>query len=406
MKKQSIILPLVLISSLFNTSLLAQQAIPDVNVISLTDTLNGAVGEIERDVMGNLFVADFGEKVWKVSPWGDVSVFSNRMYGSSGNALDQQGNLYQAQFYGNTITKINRYTGEVSEVAHEGLFGPVGLAFQNKDLFICNCNNNTIAKMGTDKKVVEFAKSPLLNCPNGITAGADGNLYVVNYRNPNIVKISPNGDASLFAKLPASSGGHIISHRGNFYVTSFFDHKIFKISSDAKITHFAGTGTTGVKNGEALQAQFINPNGIVAGPGKLFVNDKLPAANGRQQTVIRQINFTEYYNLIKQALANGGLSAAESAHEAYEKHDAYKNDHTEGTLNRIGYELINTKQIASAIGIFEINTKAYPKSFNTWDSLAEAYLLSGDKRKAKANYEKSLSLNPNNTNAKEKLKSL
>ncbi|MBO3699121.1 tetratricopeptide repeat protein [Roseivirga sp. E12] len=360
--------PIITLISLFTFSLVtnAQEVIPKVNVISLTDTLDGA----------------------------------------SGNTLDPQGSLYQAQYYGNTITKINRYTKEVSEVAHEGLFGPVGLTFKNKDLYICNCNNNTIAKMGADQKVVEFAKSPLLNCPNGITLGSDGNLYVVNYRNPNIVKINPEGEATLFVKLPASSGGHIIHHRGNFYVTSFFDHKIFKVSSDAKVTHFAGTGTTGVKNGEALNAQFINPNGIVAGTGKLFVNDKIPGLNGRQQTVIRQINFTEYYDLIKGVAANGDLKAVKKTHNAYKSHEAYKNDHTEGTLNRIGYELLGTKQVTLAIGIFQINTESYPKSFNAWDSLAEAYLISGDKKKAKINYQKSLELNPNNTNAIEKLKSL
>lgn len=404
-KLQTILLSFLLFFSL-STPVLSQETIPDVNVISLTDTLNGAVGEIERDVIGNLFVADFGEKVWKVSPWGDISIFSNKMYGASGNTLDPQGNLFQAQFYGNTIVKINRYTGEVSEVAHDGLFGPVGLTFKNKELYICNCGNNTIAKMGPDKKVIEFAKSPLLSCPNGITVGFDGSLYVVNFNNPNIVKISPDGNATLFAKLPASTGGHIIHHRGNFYITSFADHKIFKVSSDAKVTHFAGSGKTGVKNGEALRSQFINPNGIVAGTGKLYVNDKIPGPNGKQQTVVRQINFTEYYDLIKRVAAKGNLKAVKRTHEAYKNHQAYRNDHTEGTLNRIGYELLNTKQVDTAIGIFLINTEAYPNSFNTWDSLAEAYLLKGDKKKAKINYQKSLKLNPDNTNAKEKLKSL
>lgn len=60
-----------------------------IKVTSLTDTLTGGVGEIDRDVMGNLFVADFGDKVWKISPWGDVSVFNNSMYGASGNARDE-----------------------------------------------------------------------------------------------------------------------------------------------------------------------------------------------------------------------------------------------------------------------------------------------------------------------------
>ena len=45
-------------------------------------------------------------------------------------------------------------------------------------------------------------------------------------------------------------------------------------------------------------------------------------------------------------------------------------------------------------------------SYNTWDSLAEAYMKHGDKELAIQNYRKSLELNSENTNAIEKLKQL
>jgi predicted negative regulator of RcsB-dependent stress response len=41
-----------------------------------------------------------------------------------------------------------------------------------------------------------------------------------------------------------------------------------------------------------------------------------------------------------------------------------------------------------------------------YDSLGEAYMKKGDKEKAIENYQKSLGLNPNNTNAREMLKKL
>ena len=62
--------------------------------------------------------------------------------------------------------------------------------------------------------------------------------------------------------------------------------------------------------------------------------------------------------------------------------------------------------INSAIAIFTMNTESYPKSFNAWDSLAEAYLLNGDKKNAKKHYQQSLKLNPKNTNASNQLKKL
>ena len=379
----------------------------DVTVRSLTDTLDGSVGEIARDIMGNLFVADFGEKVWKISRDGSVKILTDQMYGASGNALDAQGNLYQANYYGSTIVKINRYTEEISEIAHDGLVGPVGLVFKGKDLYVCNCNNNTIAVIKESEKPKIIASGPLFNCPNGIEVGPDGNLYVVNYRNPNVVKITDDGEASLFAKLPASSGGHIIEHRGNLFVTSFFDHKLYKVSSDGQVTHLAGTGKKGIKNGSALEAQFSNPNGIVAANGKLYVNDKITYSDGRSnQSIIREIQFADFSALLGQALNSGGLKEAQKLYKQIKDHPLYKNDNTEVELNQFGYRMLNQKEVDIAIGLFELNTESYPESFNAWDSLAEAHMIAEDKQKAIEYYKKSLALNPNNENASEMLKKL
>jgi cytochrome c-type biogenesis protein CcmH/NrfG len=46
------------------------------------------------------------------------------------------------------------------------------------------------------------------------------------------------------------------------------------------------------------------------------------------------------------------------------------------------------------------------KSFNVYDSLGEAYMINGQAEYAIKNYEKSLALNPDNTNALEMLKRL
>ena len=46
----------------------------------------------------------------------------------------------------------------------------------------------------------------------------------------------------------------------------------------------------------------------------------------------------------------------------------------------------------------------YPQGFNTFDSLAEAYLAAGERELAVRNYRRSLELNPQNTNATAALK--
>jgi tetratricopeptide (TPR) repeat protein len=67
---------------------------------------------------------------------------------------------------------------------------------------------------------------------------------------------------------------------------------------------------------------------------------------------------------------------------------------SEVDLNAYGYTLINNKQFDKAIAVFKLNTERHPESPNTWDSLGEAYALSGDKKNAIANFKKSLSMNP------------
>ncbi|MBU1012768.1 MAG: tetratricopeptide repeat protein [Bacteroidetes bacterium] len=75
-------------------------------------------------------------------------------------------------------------------------------------------------------------------------------------------------------------------------------------------------------------------------------------------------------------------------------------------INGLGYSLLEDDQFPSAINVFIKNTILYPQSANTFDSLAEAYMIAGNKEQAIKNYEKSLELNPQNTNAVEQLKKL
>lgn len=66
----------------------------------------------------------------------------------------------------------------------------------------------------------------------------------------------------------------------------------------------------------------------------------------------------------------------------------------ETDLNEVGYQLIAVKKPDEAIEIFKMNVKLYPNSWNTYDSLGEAYAMIGNKKKAIENYEKSVKLNP------------
>lgn len=66
----------------------------------------------------------------------------------------------------------------------------------------------------------------------------------------------------------------------------------------------------------------------------------------------------------------------------------------ESAINNLGYAVMGEKKYAEAIRLFHLNADRFPASANCWDSLAEAYLTSGDREKAKEYYRKALQVDP------------
>lgn len=109
------------------------------------------------------------------------------------------------------------------------------------------------------------------------------------------------------------------------------------------------------------------------------------------------------YNTIKKEGAEAGIKQYQELKEKYPKEYNF----APSELNTLGYHLLNRKKkTKQAIEIFKFNVKVNPKYANGYDSLAEAYMINGDKTLAIKNYAKSLEMNPRNTNAVEKLKEL
>ena len=111
--------------------------------------------------------------------------------------------------------------------------------------------------------------------------------------------------------------------------------------------------------------------------------------------------------LVPYEMLMAGKSA--EAIEAYRRIKKEKPDSNvvdEARLNTLGYSLLQQKKVAEAIALFKVNVELYPKSSNVYDSLAEAYMINGDKALAILNYKKSLELDPRNNNAVAMLKKL
>lgn len=64
------------------------------------------------------------------------------------------------------------------------------------------------------------------------------------------------------------------------------------------------------------------------------------------------------------------------------------------------------KQVSDAIRVFELNVRAYPRSYRVYEDLGTAFALSGDDAQAAMQFRKSLELNPSNLDAMDALEAL
>ena len=68
----------------------------------------------------------------------------------------------------------------------------------------------------------------------------------------------------------------------------------------------------------------------------------------------------------------------------------------ENEMNGTGYQFLQWGKVKEAAAIFKLNTQAFPKSSNVYDSYGEALMALGNKTEALENYKKSVKLNPGN----------
>jgi sugar lactone lactonase YvrE len=227
--------------------------------------------------------------------------------------VDKNGNLYVADSHNNLIRKITT-DGIVTTLAGNGsqgsvdgkadtasFFNPAAVAVdKNGNVYVADTHNSLIRKISVDGFVSTFAgqriyksipgtdKTIRFDNPSGIAVDAEGNLYVSDWANDLIRKISPAGivtnlagngdrgskdgmgDAASFY-LP---GGLTTDSAGNIFVADTYNNLIRKISPRGEVTTLAGNTHPGAANGKGSAASFSHPAGVaVDAEGNLFVAD-------------------------------------------------------------------------------------------------------------------------------------
>ena len=294
------------------------------------------------DQAGNVFVADSeNHRIRKITPDGLVSTLAGSRRGhvegtGSGAqfdtpfdvAVDETGNVFVADLGNNRIRKVTPQ-GVVTTVVGSGpvdwynpgsadgpaleakLFKPAGLARDaTGNLYITELGNHVVRKLGTDGQVVTVAGGtdgafdeegvPLggfaegtgtaarFNNPIDVAVDAAGNLFVADYENFRIRKITPQQVVSTLAGSgefgyldgPGATaqfsnlGGIAIDACGTVYVPDEKHERIRQVLANGQVSTLAGTGEFGFNDGPALSAQFASPEGIALGlDGSLYVSE-------------------------------------------------------------------------------------------------------------------------------------
>ena len=231
--------------------------------------------DVAVDAAGNLFVADVlgihkvsNGVVTTVAGGGYPGLGDNGpatsayLYNPGGVALDSAGNVYIADQDHTRIRKVSN--GVITTVAGNGTQGFSG-------------DNGP-------------ATSAQLYDPERVTVDSAGNLYIADTDNYRIRKVSNgvittvagnggrgfNGDNILATSAQLHDPfGVAVDSAGNLYIADFGNNRIRKVSNGV-ITTVAGNGTAGFSgdNGSATSAQLYNPVGVALdSAGNLYIAD-------------------------------------------------------------------------------------------------------------------------------------
>jgi D-alanyl-D-alanine-carboxypeptidase/D-alanyl-D-alanine-endopeptidase len=170
------------------------------------------------------------------------------------------------------------------------------------------------------------------------------------------------------------------------------------ISKGSQGDVFAHNGGTG---GYLTFAGFVKETGrgvvVLTNSGSSSVDD-IGMHLLDPQSPIQEVK-PDYSILLKQIIDKDGPAGLI---EKYKKLKAENADHyylNEDAINALGYAYLSQEKVEAAIAVFNINVMEFPHSSNVYDSYGEALMINGQKAEAIVNYQKSLELNPANSNA-------
>jgi sugar lactone lactonase YvrE len=201
---------------------------------------------------------------------------------------------------------------------------------RNGHLYVGDYNNQRIRKITPEGVVSTLAGSggtgfndgtggsATFHFPSAVALDSSGNVYVADYNNHLIRKVSPAGvvtrlaGAGTYGNVNGSGAtakfdspyGVAVDTSGNAYVADESNHQIRKITPEGMVSTLAGTGTAGFEDGTGISAKFNYPSGVALDTnGNLYVAD---ASNNR----IRKITQAGVVSTLAGMGSSGAVNGA------------------------------------------------------------------------------------------------
>ncbi|MCB9315457.1 MAG: T9SS type A sorting domain-containing protein [Lewinellaceae bacterium] len=256
---------------------------------------SGITDDLIFDANGNLLGADYtGSAVFRVElPGTSVNTFSDGFNTPNGLALGPDGNYYMADNQGN---KIYRIAPDGTASVFVDMYNPSGLIFQqgSDTLIATSYLGDRIVKISPDGVIHDWSKGGLLaGGPVGLCYDDAGRLYTGNFDDRRIIRILADGSQEAIGQAPTSGWlGFIDYANGYLYGTLYSTHKIFRMDLQGNASIILGS-TAGNADGDATQAKFNAPNGILASStgDTLYISD-YNSSNLRMITGLNSLSAT------------------------------------------------------------------------------------------------------------------
>lgn len=98
--------------------------------------------------------------------------------------------------------------------------------------------------------------------------------------------------------------------------------------------------------------------------------------------------------VVARLIAAGDPAGAERTLRAAQDETRNRFRSLERDVNALGYQLLGAGKVPQAVQVFQLNTRVYPRSANTFDSLGEALLAAGRRDDAIAAYRHAVEVEP------------